>query len=66
MKHLNATITVVLSKAQILEILFAIEGRTHVSWDLKHAQKVLRRAVREPKATQAANQENQNGLAHSL
>ena len=51
MKRNNATITVALSKAQIHEILFVIEGRTHLSWDLKHAQKTLRRMVRDTKAS---------------
>jgi len=51
MKRDNATITVALSKAQIHEILFAIEGSTHHSHDLKTARKRLRAMVKENKAS---------------
>lgn len=51
MKRGNATIHVALSKAQINELLFAISCRPHAGPDLKQAQTILRRAVREPKAT---------------
>lgn len=57
MKRDNATITVALSKAQIHEILFAIEGKTHHSPDLKQARTALRRMVKENKASNDANPE---------
>ncbi len=47
----NTNISVLLSKAQIHELLFAIQGREYPSADLKQAQETLRRMVRDTKAS---------------